>query len=81
MASWVTATQRYLIQNIVRPVAQLMKKNAKCGAVWQMNACRTWLPGGSSGAGRSIRSLGDAKSLPQVTPSCQCDCPGDRSKQ
>ena len=38
MASWVTARHRYLIQNIVRPVRHVMRKNAKLGADWQMNA-------------------------------------------
>jgi hypothetical protein len=33
MASGVTATQRYLTQGIVRPVAQLIRKNVKFGAV------------------------------------------------
>lgn len=51
---------RYVIQNIVSPVAQLTKKNAKFGAVWEMKACRTWLPGGNNGAERSARSFGVA---------------------
>jgi hypothetical protein len=45
----------------------LMKKNAKFGAVWQMNACLTWLPGGSNGADRSARSLGVAISALRVS--------------
>jgi hypothetical protein len=36
-----------------------MTKNAKFGAVWQMKACRTRMPGGNSGAERSARSFGD----------------------
>src|SRR5690349_3249417 len=48
MASSVIATHRYLIMNIVRPVAQLTRKYPKFGAAWQMKACRMRLPGGGA---------------------------------
>src|SRR5689334_21731693 len=57
MASLVTATQRYLIQNIVRPVRYVMRKKVKFGAAWQMNTCRISLPAGRKGAERSTRSV------------------------
>lgn len=63
MASSVMLMQRYLIQYIVSPVAQLTRKKPKLGAVWQRNACRTSLPGGNSGRERSARSLTDATSV------------------
>jgi hypothetical protein len=46
-----------LIQNIVRPVRYVIRKNRKLGAAWQMNACRISLPGGRNGVERSARSL------------------------
>jgi hypothetical protein len=63
-----------VIQNMVRPVAQLTKKNAKFGAVWQMNACRTLLPGGNNGAERSIRSFGVATWVVPPSHACPSDC-------
>ncbi len=34
-ASWVSVTQRYLIQNIVKPAAYVIRKKTKLGALWQ----------------------------------------------
>src|SRR4051794_33091932 len=37
-----------------------MRKNQGLGAVWQMNTCRIWLPGGRNGAQRSASLSPDA---------------------
>jgi hypothetical protein len=71
MASWVITTHRNLTQQIVKPVAQLTKKNAKFGAVWNTNALGTWLSSGDNRMERSARSFGDATC---VSHACVSDC-------
>jgi hypothetical protein len=43
------------LQSIVSLVRYVIRRNAKLGAAWQMNACRISLPSGRNGAERSTR--------------------------